>query len=252
MKNDIIIGILQPSYLAWIPLFKRMIMSDIFIYLDDVKYSKNSFHNRNRIKTPQGSLTLTVPVLYKGNSSRSIQQMPISNSTKWKSKHWRAIELNYSKTNFFKQLSLILKNNVYSQSWEYLADLNIKIIELFKDYLGITTKCYRSSELNIKSSGNEKLIDICKYFNANKFIVKSGTEHYHPKEIFLEHNIEFEYFLNTPESYNQIYGDFIADLSILDFAMNCGPNSFNGEGINYEDWQYRFIKRSHDYSRDRE
>jgi len=226
MKDDIIIGILQPSYLAWIPFFKRMIMSDIFIYLDDVEYSKNSFHNRNRIKTSNGSLTLTVPVLYKGNSSKTISEMPINNNNNWKSKHWRAIELNYTKSQYFSQIAPLLESNIYSKNWENLADLNIRIIELFKDFIGLSTKCFRSSKLNVTGSGNEKLVNICKHFNANKFIVKPGTENYHPKEIFLKNNISFEYFVFKPEQYKQLYGDFISGLSILDYAMNCGPSHF--------------------------
>jgi hypothetical protein len=40
----------------------------VFVYLDDVEYSKNSFHNRNYIKTPNGKELLTVPINYKGNA----------------------------------------------------------------------------------------------------------------------------------------------------------------------------------------
>ena len=36
-----ILSCVQPSYLAWIPFFKRMIEGDIFVYLDDVQYEKN-------------------------------------------------------------------------------------------------------------------------------------------------------------------------------------------------------------------
>ena len=72
-----ILSCVQPSYLAWIPFFKRIRSGDIFVYLDDVEYSKNSFHNRNYIKGPQGEILLTVPVKYKGYSHKYISQIQI-------------------------------------------------------------------------------------------------------------------------------------------------------------------------------
>ena len=59
-----ILSCLQPTYLPWIPFFERVILSDIFIILDDVEFSKNSNHNRNSIKTNSKQLLLTVPVKY--------------------------------------------------------------------------------------------------------------------------------------------------------------------------------------------
>jgi hypothetical protein len=221
-----ILGSVQPSYLAWIPFFERMRKSDIFVYLDDVEYSKNSFHNRNRIKSNQGDLLLTLPVSYKGNSKEFICNMPINNNINWSEKHWRSIEVNYLKSKYFKDLGPLLYSQIYSKKWDKLGDLNISIIEVLKDFVGLEVKCIRSSELNIPGQENEKLIKICKALGANKFIVKPGTESYHPPKIFNDNGIEFEYFTYTPAPYPQLYGDFISNLSMLDYAMNCGPGSF--------------------------
>lgn len=106
-----VLGSVQPSYLAWIPFYQRMCFSDVFVYLDDVQYSKNSFHNRNRIKTNQGPQTLTVPVLYKGNSGKHIKDMPINNETDWQKKHWRTIEQGYAKAPYFADLAPRLEKN---------------------------------------------------------------------------------------------------------------------------------------------
>jgi hypothetical protein len=220
-----IMGSVQPSYLAWIPFSKRMQMSDVFVYLDDVEFSKNTFHNRNRIKTANGELTLTVPVSYGGNSRTFIKDMPINNKMKWSEKHWRSISLAYSKAKYFRDLQEPLES-IYLKEWEFLGDLNIALIELLRKYLGIKTKCVRSSELNAEGENNEKLVNLCKILGVDKFIVKPGTNDYHPQEYFEERGIGFEYFTYKPEPYPQLYGDFIPGLSILDYAMNCGPESF--------------------------
>ena len=58
-------AILQPSYLPWLGFFEQMYICDIFVYLDNVQYTKNDWRNRNRIKTREGVQLLTVPVSFK-------------------------------------------------------------------------------------------------------------------------------------------------------------------------------------------
>tara|TARA_B100001250_G_scaffold409538_1_gene434070 strand:- start:49 stop:774 length:726 start_codon:yes stop_codon:yes gene_type:complete len=217
------LGSVQPAYLAWIPFFQRMILSDIFVYLDDVKFSKNSSHNRNKIKSPNGVITLTVPIRYSGNSSFKINKMPIDNKLPWRKKHWKSIELNYSKAPFFNEFGKILWEEVYCQEWEFLGPLNIQILETVRKYLLIPTVCKVSSSFKINLKNNEKLIEICKMLGANKFLVKPETNDYHPKDFFKEKGIALEYFDYTHNLYPQLHKDFIPGLSIIDLVMNCGP-----------------------------
>jgi len=218
------LGCVQPGYLPWIPFFKRIQQSDIFVYLDDVEFSKNNFHNRNRIRTPNGEVLLTVPVFLKGHSHDFISDIKINNEQNWKNKHWKTIEQNYKKAPFFKDLHNSL-NQIYLKDWENLSDLNIALIEKFKSFFNLSIKTYKSSDFQIKSSGNDKLVELCKILKCDKFIVKPNTEHYHPISFFKSHEISFEYFQYKSFKYNQIYPDYIENLSILDLAMNCGPGA---------------------------
>ena len=184
MEKKLVLSCVQPSYLAWIPLFKRILAGDVFVHLDDVEFSKNSFHNRNSIKGPQGSLLLTVPVKYKGHSRNFINEIPVDNSLNWQIKHWRSIEMNYRKAPNFKELGPIVKDRIFDQEWDNLADLNITFIEIIKEFLRIERKTFRSSEFGLKSTGNQKLVDLCKILGAEKFLVKPGAEGYHPSSFF--------------------------------------------------------------------
>lgn len=219
---SVVLSCVQPSYLAWIPLFKRILSGDVFVYLDDVEYSKNSFHNRNYVKGAQGSILLTVPISYKGHSSSYINKIPINNNIKWAKKHWRTIEMNYHKAPYFKALASMIYNPIYETKWEFLGDLNVAFITIIKEYLGINCIMYRSSELGIKSEGNQKLVDICKLLGADSFLVKPNTESYHPKAFFEKQVIELAYFDPKSNPYPQQYDDFISNLSVLDYVMNCG------------------------------
>ena len=55
----------QPGYFPYIGFFKKIESSDVFVFFDDVQYEKNGFDNRNKIRTLEGYMWLTVPVFYK-------------------------------------------------------------------------------------------------------------------------------------------------------------------------------------------
>lgn len=224
-----VLGSVQPAYLAWIPFFQRMRESDVFVYLDDVKYSKNSFHNRNRINTAQGPQYLTVPIRYSGSSSATIRDIEIDNGLPWARKHWRSIAQNYSKAPYFADLGPQLEEHIYAAKWTTLGELNIALAELLRKYLAIATPCYQSSQLRVDGEGNEKLVNLCRQLGADTFIVKPGTEHYHPREYFEARGVGFRYFTSVQVPYPQQHGGFVPDLSVLDFAMNCGPGSLAKE-----------------------
>ena len=42
-------SIMQPHFLPWIGYFNLITQSEKFIFLDDAQFSKNNWHNRNRI-----------------------------------------------------------------------------------------------------------------------------------------------------------------------------------------------------------
>ena len=55
----------QPAYLPWLGLIHKIAISDVYVFLDNVQFEKNSFTNRNKIKTANGPIWLTVPVFLK-------------------------------------------------------------------------------------------------------------------------------------------------------------------------------------------
>lgn len=224
-----IIGIVQPTYLPWLPFFERMALSDVFLYLDDVKYSKNSFHNRNAIKGPQGRQLLTVPILYKGHSDAFISEIEIDNTSRWTLKHWKTIEQCYRKAPFFERYREPLQV-LYQGTYRQLIDIALPLIEFMKKELGIQTPCYRSSEIPVEGSANVKLVNLCKHFEGTHFVVKPGTTDYHPVEEFQPHGLEFFPIHYSKSEYPQQYGPFEPYLSALDYLMNCGPGGLPTHG----------------------
>ena len=56
------IAIVQSNYIPWKGYFDLMRSVDEFVLFDDVQYTRRDWRNRNRIKTPNGTAWLSIPV----------------------------------------------------------------------------------------------------------------------------------------------------------------------------------------------
>lgn len=227
-----IASIHQPAYIPWLGYFHKIVRSDIHIFLDDVEYSKNNLFNRNKIKTSQGAAWLTIPVKYK--SSNLIYETRIDNSSNWQKKHWRTIKFNYARTPFFKKYEKIFEE-VYEKSWELLADLNIALNTIIAEQFGVKTIFFKSSELDVTGKNNERLINLCRAVKADVYLSGQGavdSETNPPHKPYLEagqfekNNIRVKVQNFQHPVYGQPWGDFIPNLSAIDFLFNMGGEKF--------------------------
>src|SRR5256885_11627733 len=98
-----------------------MVRADIFALYDTAQFSKNEFHNRNRIKTASGVQWLTVPV--RRPALRPIRSVRIASSWDLGGRHLRALDANYRRAPFYASYSEEL-SNVFSRNYPFLSDLN--------------------------------------------------------------------------------------------------------------------------------
>jgi len=222
----------QPAYVPWLGYFDKIAKSDIHIFFDDADYSKNNLFNRNKIKTPKGESWITIPISYK--SSMPICETKIDNSSNWTENHLKTIKMNYAKAPYFKEYSDIFEK-FYSQKWDYLSDITIPMNKLIAKALGIKIKFIKSSELNVEGAKNEKLINLCKAVGADTYLSGRGAKDvnfnphgkpYLDEEMFLKNNIKVKYQQFSHPTYKQLWGNFIPNLSIIDFLFNCGVDKF--------------------------
>lgn len=228
-----IASIHQPAYIPWLGYFHKIAQSDVHIFLDDVEYSKNNLFNRNKIKTPQGPAWLTIPVKYK--STNMICETMFDESSDWQNKHWKTIKLNYSKSKFFKEYEHFFEK-IYSSSWKYLSDFNIEMNKMMSGIFGIKTKFVKSSDLNVYGESNERLVNLCHIVKADVYLSGKGAidsesnphgKPYLDVEFFKRNNIEIKVQDFPHPIYNQIWGEFIPNLSAIDFLFNEGGEKFN-------------------------
>src|SRR5437899_10948729 len=56
------VAISQSNYIPWKGYFDLIHDVDVFVFLDDVQFTKNDWRNRNKVKTPTGVQWRTMPV----------------------------------------------------------------------------------------------------------------------------------------------------------------------------------------------
>ena len=219
-----LISIHQPVYLPWLGFFKKILESEIFVILDDVQYEKNGWHNRNKIKTKDGDMWLTVPVHAKNNIK--LNQILIDNNSIWFKKHSKSIFINYKKANFFQQFWNDFEL-IYEKKCDRLIDLNLEIINLFLKKLDIKTRIVFSSELNILKSGSNRILEICKQLNADTYLSGNLGSNYLQIQDFKDNKIDVLFQNFQHPTYSQLFDSFIPNLSTIDLLFNAGPNALN-------------------------
>jgi len=217
------IAIVQPSFLPWKGFFDIINEVDIFVHLDCVQYTRNDWRNRNRIKTTFGTQWITVPVV-KHYRETKIIDIKISYESDWRNKHLEIINQAYRKSAYFREYSWII-NDIYSQRFEKLSDLNIYATELICKLLSIKTKFLRSSDLNVIGSNEDKLISIVERLGAKEYVSGPSAVQYISEKKWIEKGIKIIYKTYDYPEYNQLWNGFFHDVSIIDLLFNKGPHS---------------------------
>lgn len=222
-----IVSIHQPNYLPWAGLIHKIASSDLFVIFDDVQLARGkSFVLRTKIKTSGGAKWITVPVKEKSHMI-PINNVKINNETDWKEEHWNKIFENYKEAPFFQQNSTIFKK-IILRNWEKIADLNVELIKQILSILGIKREIRKSSEFKLNSRGIEKIIDLIKTVDGDEYLagMGEGTKRYvsNNQKLFDNNKINLRYQKFESPTYQQLYGDFIPNLSVLDMIFNVGPD----------------------------
>lgn len=222
-----IVSINQPAYLPWLGYFHRIAVSDLHIVLDHVQFEKNSFTNRNKIKTSTSWCWLTVPVKTKGQFGKlPINLLEINNNnTKWSKKHWQTLLHNYRKSPYFREHSCFFEE-VYRREWRYLAELCREITIYLLNALGITTPLLFSSQLNSSGVKDELVLNLCQEVSATTYLSGILGKNYLRESLFNQAGIRVLYQNYHHPTYAQYRGqNFEPYMSVIDLLFNYGPNS---------------------------
>lgn len=220
--------IMQPTYLPWVGYFDLIQRSDVFVFLNDVQFSKQSWQVKNKINSQGMELILTVPVK-KSKLATNIDQIIIDQSKPWKKKHLKSIYYSYIKSEYFKEVYPIIEQILLKEN-DSLVALNMEIIKTISNKLFGHKEFVDSRSLDVSSEDKlDRIVQICKKVNATQYLSPAGSMDYlesmNYEERFLKASLGFVKQKYTPMSYyQQSSSTFLPYLSIIDLLFNKGFN----------------------------
>jgi hypothetical protein len=219
------VAIVQSNYIPWKGYFDLIAAVDEFILYDDAQYTRRDWRNRNRIKTPQGPMWLSVPVKVKGKFHQRIRDTEILDDD-WADRHWKSLLSNYRHAGCFAEVAPVFEPLYRGKRYTHLSVLNRDLIEAVCRLLGIPTKLSNSWDYSFAGTPSERLAQMCRQAGGDLYISGPSAKAYLDETAFSERGIALSWFdySGYPE-YPQPWGGFLHDVSVLDLLFSCGCNA---------------------------
>jgi hypothetical protein len=217
------VGVIQSNYIPWVGYFDFIDSVDLFVFHDDVQYTKGDWRNRNKIKTPAGLVWITVPVHYR-HTGQLIMETEICYDRDWVSEHIGAITASYRTAPFFP----IVKDEFFpllKKRFRTITELNVATCRWVMDALSIRTPLRMSHELELQGAKTVRLINMLKKVGGTEYVSGPAGRQYLDEAAFREANISLEYKSYDYRPYPQLWGGFEAAVTALDLIANTGPDA---------------------------
>lgn len=216
------VSIHQPQYLPWLGYFEKMDRADVFVFLDDVQFTKNDWQSRNKIRTPQGWQWLTAPVQH--HFGQKINETRLDERNPWRRKHLRTLEMNYSKTPHFRTYAGEIESAL-NRPASNLSELCLNLIEVLCRLLALEVQTEVSSRLPLPADPTGRLLEICKKYGADAYYAGAHGRHYLNVDRFKAEHIEVVFQDYKHPEYDQCIQPFVPNMSVVDLLFNAGPKS---------------------------
>ncbi|MFH1612619.1 MAG: WbqC family protein [bacterium] len=227
------IGIMQPYFFPYIGYFQLIKSVDKFVVYDNIKYTKKGWINRNRFLQNRKATNFFISIK-KDSDYLDVKDRIISvdfNKIKLLNKMKEA----YKKAPYFKQIFYLFEKVLLNNETNLFKYIYFSIKEICKE-LKIETEIVICSNIGIDHSikSQDKVIDICQYFDASTYINAIGGQRLYSNDIFREHGLDLKFIKSMPIEYQQFNNAFVPWLSIIDVMMFNDPIEMGKLLDNYE------------------
>lgn len=190
------VGVHQPNFLPWMGYFFKMAQCDVFVLLDHVEYTKQSFTKRIKIHKPENledEQYIIVP-LQKHSDFASINSLQLVENNKWQKKIANQIHQSYHKAPYYYQIEPLIERffnqPLGSNSFSHFT---IELIQHIAEMLELNPKWILSSDLKIECTGKDVNFDIVNLLEGQAYISGMGAKKYLDESRYTEKNIALIY-----------------------------------------------------------
>jgi len=196
-------AVLPLFYLPPVEYFKELnhYAPDLVIEKQE-HFPKQTYRNRANIYSPDGALTLVVPVVKGSKAHTAVKDVKISYDFNWQRLHWMSLQGCYRRSAYFEYYEDEFAP-FYEVKETYLFDYNEKLLTLLLKQLKIKTTLNFTESYESEFPGLKDL--------RNSIHSKKESD-----------------FSQKP--YFQVFEErhgFMKNLSIIDLLFNQGPQSLN-------------------------
>ena len=223
--------ITQSNYIPWRGYFDMLRCADEAILLDSVQFTRRDWRNRNKIKTPAGTVWLTIPVEVKGRYEQAIDETRIVNPD-WAETHIRTIELAYRRAAHFDAVAPWLFDLLRGVAAEpLLTRVNERLLRDLCRRLGIDVPILRCTDVLDRAAlramtPTDRLVAIAKARDATGYLTGPAARAYLDLRPFAAADIDVEWMAYEGYSeYPQQWGAFEPHVSIVDLLFNTGADA---------------------------
>jgi hypothetical protein len=219
------VAILQSNYIPWIGYFSIISKVDLFIFHDDLQYTKNDWRNRNKILLNGEGTWISIPVGI--SEKRQINEVKL-NDSKWQKKHFNLIKENYQKAPFYKEFIPLFEFFYLEKKWDTLSELNQTFIKtIATEIFNLKTRFDNSEKYNLTLKGANRVIELLQKTKATSYLSGPSAINYLSDQNFKGTGIELKWmdygYLKSYKQFNS--NEFVANLSVIDMIFNIGENA---------------------------
>ncbi len=206
----------QPNYVPWLGYFDLLDRSDVWVWYDNVQYTKRDWRNRNRVAGAGEPVWLTVPVRAQSHRDKTIAEVEIDHHQPWARKHLATLRHLYGKAPFFEPVFELVRRRL-EEPPEKLADLSIGLNEDLCEFMSIATELHRGSRLDgIEGAKADRILSVCRWFEPTVYLSGPAARDYLTSDPFDEAGIDLEYISYRYDGYPRGGQGERTDLSVLD------------------------------------
>lgn len=217
------ISIHQPAYLPWLPYIEKIKNCDVFIYLNNVAYSKNSFDNRNKILINGKDHWLTIPIKTSGRFGQKYTET-IPTDYNFLQSHIKTIEQAYKKEKFYDKYFPRLKK-IYEDSYNTsiaaatrafdvdgpsLSEICWWMLGWYESVFNTKSMAVKASARRYEGTGSDLILNICREWKATEYYAGQMGHDYLEEEKFEKAGVKIIYQdYEPPNHYASIHQLFI-------------------------------------------
>ena len=186
-------------YLPSIAFISELVKHKEILIETQENFIKQTYRNRCKILSANGTLPLIIPILHGEN--QLISEIKTQSETDWKRHHWQSIISAYNNSPFFLYYRDKFEAIYFDKNIHTLYEFNLKLLEL----------CLRLLKINIELKFTEVFVKDYEFDFRNRFSAKKM-------------DFAFTEFKPYYQVFDSKFG-FQPNLSIIDLLFSQGPES---------------------------